>query len=222
VDLELTATAPKDGDTVTITIADRPYTYTTHSTDTLDTVRDALVQMISSQDPDVDATAGGQFDRVLLHARTPGPAGEGITYSGSYSTNSNVTAGGYSDALCCANVAGALVTSDNPAVPSETITVYATGLGAVTPNDTVKTGYIYTGPFQNKPADPTQFVSSLIDGVTAFVLNCGLLPGTVGLYQVDLMLSADQKTNPFATVTIAQSVRVSNVVTIAVQNPSTQ
>ena len=69
-----TATA---NDTATVTIEDRSYTYTVQSGDTLDSIRDALVNLIN-QDPKVTAEASGVFDRILLRARVQGPEGNGI------------------------------------------------------------------------------------------------------------------------------------------------
>ena len=223
VDLEAAAVTLTAGDHATITIADRSYTYTIAATDTLETVRDALIQMIHTQDPDVDAYAGGEFARVRLFARTPGPAGNGITYSASPNSSASVTLSGYSPALCCANTAGALVTADNPALPGETITVYATGLGIVTPGDGVQTGHSYQGPYLNQVADFThQFVSAVVASRAAFVLYAGLLPGTIGLYQVDVMLPPEVTTNLATQLTIAQNIYISNTTTFAIQAPATQ
>ncbi len=48
------------------------------------------------------------------------------------------------------------------------------------------------------------------------MLRAELVPGMIGVYQVYLQLSASQTTNPQAQLTIAQSVFVSNIVTIPV------
>src|SRR4029077_16775974 len=68
------------GDTGTVTIEDRSYTYTVVAGDTLNTVRDNLVALING-DPKGSAAASGSFTRILLHARLRGPAGNVIQFS---------------------------------------------------------------------------------------------------------------------------------------------
>jgi hypothetical protein len=63
---------------------------------------------------------------------------------------------------------------------------------------------------------PVNFVSSLAGGDTADVLSASLLPGTVGIFQVVLHLNSSLPTNADTTLTIAQDIYVSNVVTFAV------
>src|ERR1039458_7041234 len=62
------------GDTATVGIEERTYTYTVQSGDTLAGIRDALVNLIN-QDPKVTATASGEFTRLILTARVQGPDG---------------------------------------------------------------------------------------------------------------------------------------------------
>jgi len=116
-------------------------------------------------------------------------------------------------------VAYSLVTEENPALPGETIIVYATGLGIVQPDEAkfkLDTGQTYKGPAMNEPLD---FVSSLAGGKTANVLLAAIKPGMVGTYEVHLELNTDLPTNPATQVTIAQDIYVSNIVTFAVVNP---
>jgi uncharacterized protein (TIGR03437 family) len=211
----------KAGDQATITINDRAYTYTVVADDTIATVRDALIQMIHEQDPEVDAYAGGQFVRVRLVARTAGSAGNGIPYTATNTAAGTVSMATYSSALCCANVAGSLVTADNPALPGETIVIYATGLGAVIPGDGVQTGHSYQGPYLNRVANFTNsFVSAVVAGTTGYTLYAGLLQGAIGLYEVDVMLPPDLTTNLQTTLLIAQNVYTSNTTTFPVVAPS--
>ena len=122
--------------------------------------------------------------------------------------------------LCCANVAYSRVTEQNPALPGETIIVYATGLGLVKPEEAkqaIVTGSKYNGPVLN---EPVEFVSALAGGKTANVLLAGLKPGAIGIYEVHLELNSDLPTNPLTQVTIAQDVYVSNIVTFPVFNPT--
>lgn len=205
----------------------RVYNYVVQASDSLATVQQALVAILN-QDPQVSATASTEFTRILLQARVPGPAGNGIPFQAAYNTGSNLLltaigpappSPGSGALLCCASTAGAPLTLKNPALPGETIIVYATGLGvpALNPavNQYLQSGQPYEGPADNTP-QAAQFVSSLVDGTTANVLRAELAPGLVGVYQVYLQLSTSLKTDPLAQLTIAQSTYVSNVVTIPV------
>jgi uncharacterized protein (TIGR03437 family) len=205
------------GDVATVTIEDRSYSYTVQSGDTLDSIRDALVGLVN-QDPKVTATVAGVFDRMLLTARVQGPEGDKIPYGASATTNASVIMTAIGTNLCCSNVAGSLVTAQNPALPGEIIYVYATGLGLPVISDATK--YLIQTGVQYPPGSPNTvplaFVSSLAGGSTADVLSASLLPGTVGVFQVILHLNSGLASNPDTTLTIAQDVYVSNVVTFPV------
>jgi len=124
--------------------------------------------------------------------------------------------------LCCANVAGAPITQANPAVAGETIYLYATGLGLVTPDaakNALNDGTAYFGPAQNDPSSP---VSSLAGGSTATVVSAGAEVGAIGLYKIVLELNSSINTNPFTQLTIAQDIYTSNIVTIPVYQPNPQ
>jgi uncharacterized protein (TIGR03437 family) len=212
--------AAQAGDVATVKIEERTYQYTVKEGDTLETIRDGLIALINN-DPKVEAYGAGMFTRIRLRARVPGPAGNGIAISGSANEGGQVIITPTNSALCCANIAGARVTEDNPALPGETIVVYATGLGLVKPTEIqqnyVITGAPYFGPYYN---EPVEFVSSLAGGKTANVLYSGLKQGAVGIYEVHLELNSDIPTNPKTQVTIAQDVFVSNIVTFPVVNPN--
>jgi uncharacterized protein (TIGR03437 family) len=229
----------KAGDTATVIIGDpdsdqaRRYTYTVKAEDVpaegeparlgLEKIRDGLVELIN-QDPEVQAFPAGIFaTRIRLEARTPGPAGNGIRYSAESKAGSgdaSVILTATTPALCCANEAGTRVTADNPAIAGEIITVYATGLGIVQPEEARQrqfTGEAYDGPELN---EPVEFVSSLCGGRTANVLASGLVRGMIGVFRVDLQLNSGLPTNPKTQCTIAQGFQVSNVVTVPVFNPN--
>ncbi len=183
-------------------------------------VRDALIQMINSQDPRVEAVPSTQFARIRLFAKVEGPEGNGIPYSTEVSDGANIILTPTTTALCCANVAGARVTEANPALPGEVIYVWATGLGLISPEAEKKfqiTGVKFRGTGLHKPVE---FVSSLAGGRTANVLHCGIEPGTFGLYRCDLQLNQGLPTNPLTPLTIAQGFQVSNIVTIPVFDPT--
>ena len=218
----------EEGDTGSITIQDRTYKYTVKGDDTLDSIRDALVALINANPEEiVVARPVGAFHRMQLVSKVPGPAGNGITFSATSDQGDNgnvfliltVT----SNQLCCSNVAGSLVTLDNPAVPGETIYIYGTGLGPVDPLaafDATVTGQMYTGPALNTPRE---FVSSLAGGSTANVISAGLDPGTQNLYRVVLELGAGTQVHgaQFVGLNISQFIYTSNTVNLAMRNPST-
>jgi len=207
------------GDVATVTIQDRKYSYTVVDGDTLDTIQDKLIELIN-QDPVVEAYKAGLWNRIRLRARVEGPEGNGIAYSASAGESAQVILTAISSNLCCANVAYSRVTPENPALPGETVVVYATGLGLVEPEEArlaIVTGQQYTGPVLNKPAE---FVSGMAGGKTANILLCGLKPGTIGIYEVHLELNSSLPTNPYTQATIAQDVYVSNIITFPVYNPT--
>jgi uncharacterized protein (TIGR03437 family) len=198
------------GDTGTVTIEDRSYTYTVQAGDTLASVRDNLITLIN-QDPKVQAFAAVSFTRIRLNARVPGPDGNGIQFTASNSSGAQLIMTALTSSLCCANTGR--ITLDNPAAPGETITVMATGLG-ISMQLTENTGIPYSGP----PTEPDSFVSSLAGGKTANVLEATLMPGAVGVYMVQLELNSSMPTDPLTQLTIAQDVYVSNIVTFPLVN----
>jgi len=210
------------GNVATITVAGRTYNYTAQSTDTLDTVRDALVVLINT-DPQVTAKAAGLFDRIIITAKVQGPEGNGIpitaTATGGPSNSSlSLTMTAFDSATCCGNIAGAPITQTNPAQPGEIIYVYATGLGVPVLTDAVQpliqTGFKY--PQGAPTTTPQEFVSSFIGGSTADVLYATLVPGMVGIYQVLLHLNSGLTTSAYSILDIAQDTFVSNQSTVPV------
>lgn len=214
----------KAGDTATITIDGTAYTYTILSSDTLSTVRDAFIVLINADNNlRVSATAAGQYNRIILTAKVPGPNGEGILISVTSSTSSSIALTALQSQTCCSSTAGLPVDQNNPAIPGETISIYATGVGIVQPDAAdaaAVTGLIYSGPKQNSPTSPVD--DAQVGGKTANVLNAGLLPGMLGVYEVQLQLSTDLPDNMNTQMFIAQNVFTSNIVTIPVMAPPAQ
>jgi uncharacterized protein (TIGR03437 family) len=212
------------GDVATITIQDRVYNYTVQTGDTLDTIRDALVNLINSSDPKVTATPSSVFDRILLTARVQGPEGNNIAYGASASSGASVIMTAIGSTLCCANVADTLVTPDNPAVPGEIVYVLATGVGLPVLTDTnqpfIATGYPY--PANAPETAPQVAMNSIAGGKTADVISATLLPGSVGTYKVLLHLNPDLPTDPYSQLTIAQDIYVSNIVTLPIVSTTGQ
>jgi hypothetical protein len=224
------------GDVATVTIEDRAYSYTAVKDDTLVIVRDRLIEQING-DPKVTAEPSGQFTRILIKARIEGPEGNGIALAATSTGSGTIIMTAFSQTLCCANVAGAPITQENPAVPGEVITLYATGLGLPVLSEGIpellQTGKAWPpgGPVTSPPFESgtdsfgnskNQSVSSLAGGKTADVLAATLLPGTVGSYLIVLHLNGDMPSNPATPITIAQDVYVSNVATIPLTNPAGQ
>ena len=99
------------GDTGTITIGDRSYTYTVQAGDTLTSVRDAFVALINANtEEEVVAVPEPAFHRIQLRAKVPGPEGDGISFSATTDMGDNANVflilTNLSNTLCCANRAG--------------------------------------------------------------------------------------------------------------------
>jgi uncharacterized protein (TIGR03437 family) len=205
------------GDVATITINRRKYSYTVKAGDALGSIRDALIALINSKpDPQVSAFRGGAFVRVLLIANQPGQAGTGIPISGSVSSGAQVTVTAYTAHTCCAVVQGSLITPANPAVPGETISLTATGLGLLSPalaagNQLAR--YPYLGP---QPNSASNSVSATVNGATAQIVSAGLPQGSYGVYAVQMLLPTNLPTNPALQVYVAQNAFISNIVTLPV------
>jgi uncharacterized protein (TIGR03437 family) len=205
------------------------YSYKVQASDTLASVVNAFVALMKG-DPQVLAYAAPAFTRIVLQARVSGTAGNGIPFQANVNTGANLlltaigppVSSGAGVTLCCASKGGALVTSSSPAVPGETVIVYATGLGLPVLTPAVQpyllTGTVYKGSADNTPVES---VSSLVDSSTANVIGAFLMPGSVGVYQVNLQLSASLATDPDAEMTIAQDIYVSNAVTFPVEATNT-
>lgn len=213
------------GDTATVEIEDRIYNYVVQGADTLSSIRDALVYLINSNPQEkVSASAASAYISIRLQAKVPGPQGNGIAISATSTGPTSAASVGVvltatAATLCCANVAGSPITVDNPALPGETVYIFATGLGLVNPNEArnaIQDGIPYNGPVVNDPQSP---VAAIAGGSSATVISAGLLVGQVGIYKVVLELNQSIVTNPLAQVSISQNAFTSNIVTIAVYNP---
>jgi uncharacterized protein (TIGR03437 family) len=229
------------GDTGTITIGDGTYNYTVVATDTITSIENNLINMINA-DPNspVVASAGPQDFNIRLTAVVPGPDGDGVAITATTSTLATNTGGvllsltATNTVLCCASVAGAPITAANPAVPGETINIYATGLGLICSSPVINNfcsvipdpglsaivdGSKYEGPVPNAPfAD----LSALVGGASATVVSAELLQGQIGMYQVQLEINSGVTADALAQATISQGLTTSNIVTIPIGNPPTQ
>ena len=206
------------GDIGNVIVGFNTYTYTVLSTDTLASIRDAFINLINANPNElVVASAAGEFTRIRVQAKAPGSAGYGIGLSTAVTTASTNTGGAQltltatNTVTCCANIAGAPLTTDNPAVPGETILIYGTGLGLPVNND-ARSGTQFAGP----PSASIVAVSAQSGGSTVNIISTGYKVGMVGTNEIVLELPSTMTANPLTQLTISQSFATSNIVTIPV------
>lgn len=214
----------------TVTIGGNPYVYVVKGTDTLESVRDAFVNLINANpDEQVVASAAPAFTRIRVRAKVPGPAGNGISLEAKVERGATTLTGEQlaltptNAGTCCANVGGSLVTRDNPAVPGETIILYGTGLGLIGPEAARATtvgrnGFPYTGPAANTPLQSVTATGGATTGfaTTAQVISAGLKVGEVGKYEVVLEVGPGVTPNLQAQFSLSQGLSTSNIVVIPI------
>ncbi len=166
---------------------------------------------------------GGQAPPiVLLTGRISGREANEIEFSAASDNTAVITASTRASTLCCGNEPFSLITPENPAVPGESIVLFATGLGQTAPTPQslgVSSGEpIPTGQLLRAPFNALDFVSSLVDRRSAVIQFVGLMPGQVGVYQINMRINEGLSDNPAAPLTIAQVLFISNVVTIPIKN----
>ena len=110
-----------------------------------------------------------------------------------------------------ADAAGTLVSAQNPALPGETVILYATGLGRVSPP--VATGALPSGA--SSVASP---MTVTIDGVQVTPDFAGLSGCCVGLNQINVRMPAQTRVGA-VPVTISVGGKVSNTLTLVVGSP---
>ncbi len=99
------------------------------------------------------------------------------------------------------NNAGAVITSDAPAHPRDTIILFATGLGPVQ----VAQG-VYDIPSLATTISNPPGLKVLLDGTAVdpiYIKYAGLTPGYAGLYQINLLLPTSTGNDPIIQVTLA-------------------
>jgi len=96
-----------------------------------------------------------------------------------------------------------LVTASNPAQRGQYIVIYANGLGAV--DNPPPSGEATPSPTAAQPLASTLVTPTVtIGGVAATVLFSGLTPGSIGLYQIDVVVPPNAPTG-VQPVAIAQN-----------------
>ncbi len=210
------------GNSVSITVAGTAYSHTVTSSDSLNTIAQALASQInSSGNSSVTATAGANAT-VLISARQSGSAGVGVSVTAAVGGSSPTeTAATSTASTCCATSGTGLVTVSNPAVANEVITFLATGLGAVADSAgnliSVPVGTPYSGP---QPNTAGQLVNSTVNGGGTTVTSAGLPGGAIGVYQVQVQMPGSLPTTGVVPVYIAQGAFISNTVTVPVGPPT--
>jgi len=112
---------------------------------------------------------------------------------------------------------GAPVTGNSPAHPGETITLWAAGLGSVVTSDSAAT--LEAGVPNPQPDAPVRIpVSATINGMPAQVVSAALPQGSIGIYELHIVLPANLPDHSAALLAISQDGRQSNSVTIPVQS----
>lgn len=210
----------KVGDTATITIyGTRAYSYTVRAgEDTLAFIVLRLVEAINNaNDPDVTASVGAAFNRVIVTARRPGIAGNGIAVAGSTSANAQVTVTPYTQATCCDVIPNTPITVNNPARVGEPIVLSAAGLGTVFLANQPVAGQLFNGP---APNTATNSVSATMGGSTAQIISAGVPTGSYGKYAVQMIVPTGLAANNATQVYIAQNAFISNIVTVPVGLPT--
>jgi uncharacterized protein (TIGR03437 family) len=108
-----------------------------------------------------------------------------------------------------------LITADSPAIPQETIIVYAAGLGPTQPNPA-------PGEIPQYPAQTAGSPTVTLDGSPLqpeLIKYAGVTPGSAGVYQINLLLPASLGANPEIRVEMAGQASREGVILPAQPSP---
>jgi uncharacterized protein (TIGR03437 family) len=111
--------------------------------------------------------------------------------------------------------AGAPVTSDDPARPGQVVALWTAGLGAVSTGNNVKAPVMGV-PFAGPDAQVVTTVHAVVAGRPAQVLSAVLPAGSIGVYEIRVLLPDDLPVNTKTPLLIMQNGYVSNTVTFPV------
>jgi uncharacterized protein (TIGR03437 family) len=125
------------------------------------------------------------------------PSNSAVVYSGPSSAGiftQNLS--GLGDGAIRHSTDNSVVTTANPAKVGETVSVYLTGMGAVTPAVTAGAAA------PSSPLSQTVLPDVFIDGQQATVLYSGLAPGLAGLYQLNVTIPTGVTAGTSVTVEV--------------------
>jgi uncharacterized protein (TIGR03437 family) len=155
----------------------------------------------------------GQTSASIVATTSEGVSGGqtvtlGVAAPGIFTVNST----GSGQGVVTIATTGRLVTPAAPAPRGQYVTIYCNGLGAVS-NQPATGAAASASSLSSTPVLPTV----LIGGVSASVNFSGLVPGLVGLYQVNALVPSSVPPGAALTLTLAISGQTSNTVTIPVE-----
>lgn len=108
--------------------------------------------------------------------------------------------------------AGAPVTTENAAAPGQVVVLWAAGLGATASRGAVKVGVPFAGP----AAQSAVPVRAIVAGRPARVLSAALPPGSIGVYEIRVLLPPGLPADTKTPLLVAQNGYLSNTVTFPV------
>ena len=113
---------------------------------------------------------------------------------------------------------GTPITSRDPAGPGETITVWGSGLGPLTSAGANASTTIHAGVPNTEADSPVQIpVIATVNGASADVLSATLPQGSIGIYEIRIVLPANLPASENAILSISQDGQQSNAVTVPVR-----
>jgi uncharacterized protein (TIGR03437 family) len=110
------------------------------------------------------------------------------------------------------------VTAREPARPGEAVVLWASGLGSVIDSDGV-TQPVAGQPYTGDAGNVLSAVQAEIDGQPIQVVSAILPQHSIGIYQVQVLLPHDLRSNASAHLTLSQGDVRSNTVTVPIGNP---
>jgi uncharacterized protein (TIGR03437 family) len=108
---------------------------------------------------------------------------------------------------------GSLVSASSPALRGETVVIYLTGLGAVSPS--VADGKGPTGLSRSNSVQAIYFGAAAVD--TSAILFQGLTPGYAGLYQINVTIPLSVDSSAAVPLAIETTNGFTDMVNIAIQ-----
>jgi uncharacterized protein (TIGR03437 family) len=150
------------------------------------------------------ATGSGRIEFQMPGDEPVGVANVVVSVAGSMSNTQSVDTWPATPVLLAVERSnGTVVAAGNPAAAGEIVTVYALGLGAVTP------GIVIGGAVSANALSTTVLTPQLeLGAVPMNVLFSGLVPGFAGLYQINAQMPSPLPQGPTATLTVTDDGQV--------------